>query len=171
MGGFIYKQRDGFDPSWDIIRLDDLPERFQLTGDNPDLVVRAVLTDDSGEPVPMYQFTGTEEEWEQDMIPLAENGGADPNDGKLLNVMSISDGFGTIGYDFAEFQVPGEGNVTDGSFKGFSYRELFAGLAQAVQNEFKEQQQQDRMTVAEAENATGDPTLTAGLQAGGAMKV
>ena len=160
MGGFIYKQRDGFDPNWDIIRLDDLPERFQLTGDNPDLIIRTVLTDDSGEPVPMYQFTGSEEDWEKIMIPLAENGGEDPKDGKVLNVMAISDGLETVGYGFAEFQIPGAGDVTDGSFKGFSYRELFAGLAQSVQNQYEEKLKQDQMTIAEAETGR-DPSVAA----------
>ena len=130
MPGFIYKENNGV---FNLTYFEDMPEGMSNQGEDQNLIVRNYLTDEMGECIPMYQYAGDEETWNNYAMSV-KNEGTDPNDGNMMIIMAEEFGI-TVG----EFEIPGRGDVTDGSFQGFSYEELVYALNDAYGNQLQEQ--------------------------------
>ncbi len=130
MPGFIYKDNNGV---FNLTYFEDMPEGMSNQGENQNLIVRNYLTDDSGECIPMYQYAGDEETWNNYAMTV-KNEGPDPNDGNMMIIMAEQMGI-TVG----EFEIPGRGDVTDGYFQGISYEEIVYALNDAYGNQLQDQ--------------------------------
>lgn len=139
MGGFVYFSRTEGVRNWDLLKFSEFPEGLSTDGDDANLTIRNYLTDDEGDCIPIYQFSGTAEEANELLLFQAEQNAEGSIDGNVLKIVEEQDINGLRGYSFGEMSVQESGQVdlslTDGQFQGVGYAELYEGLRESLLNE------------------------------------
>ncbi len=139
MGGFVYFERTEGVRNWDLLRFSDFPEGLSTEGEDANLQIRSYLTDQDGDCIPVYEFSGTTDEANKLLLFQAEQNPEGSQDGNVLKLIEERLPDGRVGVSPGEMSIDEDGQFTmsptDFIFQGMTYNELLAGLSEALLNE------------------------------------